>query len=66
MNADSADLLTLTEAGRAAGVDRRTIARWIVEGRLQRIEIGGRPFVSRRQLMRTPRRRPGRKPKRVA
>ena len=66
MTADSTDLLTLTQAGRVAGVDRRTVARWIVEGRLQRIEIGGRPFVSRAQLLRTPRRRPGRKPKRVA
>jgi predicted site-specific integrase-resolvase len=61
--ADPNDLVTLTEAGRIAGVDRRTIERWCAEGRLQRIEIGGHPFVSRAELAQTPRRRPGRHPK---
>ena len=64
MTTDRADLVTLTEGGDIAGIDRRTVARWIAEGRLQRFEIGGRPFVSRKQLMRTPRRPAGRRPKR--
>jgi predicted site-specific integrase-resolvase len=44
------DLITLVDAAAVAQVSVVTIWRWIRDGKLSRIEIGGRPFVRRSQV----------------
>ena len=44
------DLVTEIEAARIAGVTRVTIFRWLRDGKLDRVEIAGRPFIKRSQV----------------
>ena len=51
------DLLTLTSAARLLGVSRVTIWRYVQAGRLTLVEIDGRPFVRRKDVLKiTPKR----------
>jgi len=54
------DLITELEAARIADVSRVTIFRWLRDGKLEKVVIGGRPFVRRSQVekMRPRRRKP--------
>jgi predicted site-specific integrase-resolvase len=55
------DLITQLEAARLAGVSRVTIWAWLRDGKLDRVVVGGRPFVLRSQVerLRSQRRREG-------
>jgi excisionase family DNA binding protein len=48
--AGTSDLITPTEAARVRGVTRSAIAALIKRGRLQVVEIGGRPFLRRGEV----------------
>jgi hypothetical protein len=48
--ADYGDLVTPTEAARIRGVTRAAITSLVKRGRLQTVEVGGRPFVRRSEI----------------
>ena len=45
------DLITPAEAARLRGVTRAAITDLVKRGRLRAIEIGGRPFLYRKEVM---------------
>jgi hypothetical protein len=47
---DWADLVTPTQAAKIRGVTRAAISSLVKRGRLNTIEIGGRPFLRRREV----------------
>lgn len=47
---DVDDLITPSEAATLRGVSNQAIVDLMRRGRLRRVEIGGRPFVSRREV----------------
>jgi excisionase family DNA binding protein len=46
------DLITPAEAARLRGVTRSAITDLVKRGRLQSVEVGGRPFLSRAEVER--------------
>jgi excisionase family DNA binding protein len=48
--ADYSDLVTPTEAARLRGVTRAAITALVKRGRLQTVEVGGRPFLRRSEV----------------
>jgi excisionase family DNA binding protein len=48
--AGTSDLITPTEAARIRGVTRSAITALVKRGRLQVVEIGGRPFLRRGEV----------------
>jgi excisionase family DNA binding protein len=47
---DVEDLITPAEAAKLRGVSNQAIVDLLRRGRLTKVEIGGRPFVSRREV----------------
>jgi excisionase family DNA binding protein len=45
LTADTADLLTVTEAAEQVGVSRSTIGSWVTRGLLPAVRIAGRRFI---------------------
>jgi excisionase family DNA binding protein len=57
------DLITPAEAARLRGVTRSAITDLVKRGRLQSVEVGGRPFLSRAEVERFTPKITGRPPK---
>ena len=57
------DLITPAEAARLRGVTRSAITDLVKRGRLQSVEVGGRPFLSRAEVERFTPEITGRPPK---
>jgi excisionase family DNA binding protein len=57
------DLITQAEAARLRGVTRSAITDLVKRGRLQSVEVGGRPFLSRAEVERFAPKITGRPPK---
>lgn len=57
---DPSDWVTQAEAARIRNVSRQAIARLVGAGRLRTLDIGGRAFVSRADLLAFVPARPGR------
>ena len=51
MAIDAAAWISQAEASRLRGVSRQAIAKLVAHGRLQTLEIGGRVFVSRADVL---------------
>ncbi len=60
---DLKDLITQAEAARLRGVSREAIYDLVARGRLNVVEIGGKKFVSRSEVMNFEERPVGRPPK---
>lgn len=58
-----ADWVSQAEAAKLRGVTRQAIAKLVREGRLSVLVIGGRPLVSRAEVLAFEPRPPGRPPK---
>ena len=48
---DPADWISQAEASRLRGVSRQAIAKLVSNGRLRTLEVGGRAFVSRADVL---------------
>ncbi len=48
---DVEDLITPAEAAKLRGVSNQAIVDLLRRGRLTRVEVGGRPFVSRKEVV---------------
>ena len=48
---NSLDWVSQAEASRLRGVSRQAIAKLVANGRLQTLEVGGRVFVSRADVL---------------
>ena len=49
---DLGKLLSTSEAARRAGIHRQTLSRAIKRGRIKIVEVGGRPYITPRELAR--------------
>ena len=52
MRIETDDLVTLRTAARLVGVSRTTVYSWLRDRKIDRIEIGGHPFVRGSQILR--------------
>lgn len=53
------DLIDLTEAGKLLGISRQQVKKYIDDGRIKAMTVGGRPFVERRHAKKPKPKKPG-------